>query len=82
MLVMLFAAQVYADDLFHTGSCNVPRVESPTQPTFQPIIVPRAGNYVGQTIYNYYCPRCGLMQTYTMAGIHRCPNDGSMMILR
>ncbi len=30
--------------------------------------------------YTYVCPRCGLTQTYSYAGMHRCPNDGSTMI--
>jgi hypothetical protein len=82
LVIMLFSSSytLYCDDLFHTGSCNVSRVESPTQPVFKPIIAPTINS--GVNIYTYFCPRCGLIQNYTIAGIHNCPNDRTMMILK
>ena len=29
--------------------------------------------------YTYRCPRCGLVQEYTVPGIYKCPNDGQYM---
>ena len=38
-----------------------------------------AGVLWAATTYSYVCPKCGLIETYTMPGIHKCPNDGWMM---
>ena len=29
--------------------------------------------------FTYRCPRCGLVQEYTVPGIYKCPNDGQYM---
>lgn len=59
-----------ADDIFHNGNCGVPRV-NPTP----------GGQYIPR-VYTYQCMRCGLIQQYTFPGVHRCPNDGTYMIMR
>ena len=30
-------------------------------------------------VYTYKCPKCGLLQQYSMPGSHKCPNDGWVM---
>lgn len=30
--------------------------------------------------YKYKCNKCHLVQEYTVPGVKRCPNDGSIMI--
>lgn len=35
--------------------------------------------FAGKT-YKYRCPKCGLVQEYTVPGSKKCPNDGRTMI--
>jgi phage FluMu protein Com len=30
--------------------------------------------------YKYRCPKCKLVQEYTVPGVKKCPNDGTTMI--
>jgi hypothetical protein len=32
-------------------------------------------------VYSYKCPKCGLIQQYSMPGSHKCPDDGMVMFL-
>ena len=30
-------------------------------------------------IYSYKCPKCGLIQQYSMPGVYKCPNDAWLL---
>ena len=30
--------------------------------------------------FSYKCPKCGLIQEYSIPGIYKCPKDGTYMI--
>jgi len=44
------------------------------------LILLNAGIALAATTYRYECPKCGLIQQYTIPGIHKCPDDGWSMI--
>jgi hypothetical protein len=77
-IILITGGMVYADDLYHTGSCSINRVSGLSEAS-----VTSGANTSWQSpkVFTYQCTRCGLLEQFTIPGVHRCPNDGTYMVL-